>query len=381
MHAFVMIPYQSPFEEVFNTAIKPAIETAGLTGTVVKDEHYVGAIFEKIRDLIEQARLCIADVTGGNPNVMWEAAYSQAIGKPIVFIAQGTAQAIPFDVRHNRCIIYDLTPKGLEHLRLEIAQTIAAVLKDEKSDLHLMQQITVPKSIKSLSTSFVVAVNPLSYRAAYRVARGWKVRRAVTFSDYVGIRGLMRVFGLTLGMQQLPELINPDDFDDAALDREMHLYVIGSAKSNRWAGLIMERFFANRKIKWEFRPDPESRDILNPKVIIRVNGKEYSPVGWNETNRIQKDFGIVLRGANPRDSSYMLTLLAGRSSLGTEAASLAVTEPDCIRKLTQALMYRDIDPEDHRQGFIAVVSVECEGEDTEFATIIDKFHVWDVVRC
>jgi len=103
MQAFVMIPYKPPFEDVYEKAIKPAIEGAGLTATVVKDEHYVGAIFERIQGSIREAGLCLADVTGGNPNVMWEAAYGHALGKQVIFIAQGTADQIPFDVRHNNC--------------------------------------------------------------------------------------------------------------------------------------------------------------------------------------------------------------------------------------------------------------------------------------
>src|SRR5947208_15561072 len=103
MHAFVMIPYQPLFDKVFNDAIKPAIEAAELDAEVVREEHYIGSIFERILVLIKEARLCVADVTGGNPNVMAEVGYSQGIGPPIVFIAQGTAETTPFNIRHKRC--------------------------------------------------------------------------------------------------------------------------------------------------------------------------------------------------------------------------------------------------------------------------------------
>ena len=381
MQMFVMIPYKPPFDRVYGEAIKPAIEDAGLSAVLVKDEPYIGAIFEKIQGLIQEAELCLADVTGGNPNVMWEAAYAHALGKPVLFIAQGTAYDIPFDVRHNNCIMYDLSPEGLADLKRSIAQTTKAVREGQTSDLQLLREIVLPKRVGGASVPFVVATNPLTFMGAYRVQGGWRERPATTFSDYVGIRGLMRAFGMILGMQALPDLVNPDDFDDAALQRRMHLYLIGSSKANRWTGLVMEDFFRNRDPKWEFRPDPESKHIRNPRVIIRRNGEKYTPTGWKETSRVRNDFGIVIRGPNPIDSSLMIMVLAGRSALGTEAASLAVTNPGCIRELTRVLEFWDIDPDDHRQGFLAIVSVECKGKDAEFETVTDTFRIWEICKC
>lgn len=380
MKAFVMMPYRPEHQQVLDLAIRPALEEVGITATLVKDEQYVGPVFERIQSMITESLLCIADVTGGNPNVMWEAAYGEALGKPIVFIAQGSAEAIPFNIRQNRCILYDVTPAGLSTLQHDIVHTIRSIIAGETSDLQLLRQILLPKSIVGTPAPFVVVSSPLSYRMAYR-GTGWKERPAKTYSDYVGIRGLMRAFGLMLGMQALPELVSPDDFADEAMDRAMHLYLIGSPKANRWSGMMMERFFAERDTKWDFKPDPESKDLRNVKVVLRVNGNSYLPVHWKETHSLRKDFGIVLRGPNTARPGFMITVLAGRSALGSEAAALGVTDPECIRKLTRELVHRRIDPEDHRQAFCAVVSVECTGTDAEMATALDTFTVWDVQRC
>jgi len=131
-----------------------------LTATVVKDEHYMGAIFERIQGSIRDAGLCLADVTGGNPNVMWEAAYGHALGKQVIFIAQGTADQIPFDVRHNNCILYDLSSDALATLQRKIAETVRSVLEGQTSDLQILRQIVLPNSIKGASSSFVVAIRP-----------------------------------------------------------------------------------------------------------------------------------------------------------------------------------------------------------------------------
>lgn len=379
-NAFVMMPYRTEHQQVLDRAIRPALQATGMAATLVKDEQYIGPVFEQIQSLIADAHLCIADVTGGNPNVMWEAAYGEALGKPMIFIAQGAAEAIPFNIRQNRCILYTVTPDGMANLQRDITETVRAVLAGETSDLHLLRQMLLPKSITETPSTFVVAASPLSYRTVYHVA-GWRERPARTYYDYVGIRGLMRAFGLMLGMQTLPELVSPEDFADEALERMLHLYLIGSPKSNRWSGIMMERFFAGRDAKWDFKPHPESEDLRNVKIVLRANGRAFLPLGWKETTTRRKDFGIVLRGPNPTHPRFMMTVLAGRSALGSEAASLAVTEPSCIRKLTRELVHRDINPEDHHQAFCAVVSVECQGTDAEMATALDTFTVWEVQRC
>lgn len=380
MEAFVMIPYDGTFDNVLETAIKPAMAAAGLIPAVVREEVYLGPIFEQIQASINRSKLCLADVTGGNPNVMWEAAYAHALGKPVVFIAQGKPEAIPFDIRHNRCIMYDFSsPASLAELKDSIEQTIRAVLQGEASDLEAIRQIILPKSLNTSSTEFVVASNPLSWRAVAPAAEGFRSQPR-TISDYMGIRGLMRAFGLILGMQGLPELVNPDDFDDAVLKHQMQLYLIGSSKANRWTQILMKEFFIHRQSKWRFECDPASENIRNPKVNITVNRGLYTPLQWVEADRVHKDFGIVLRGPSPYDNSQMVTVLAGRSALGTEAASLAVTDPTCAKKLLREIKHHDIDPEDHRQAFLAVVSIERQGRDADFETVIDRFKVCDFVN-
>lgn len=146
MNAFVMMPYRPEHQQVMDLAIGPALQDVGVVATLVKDEQYVGPVFERIQSLIADARLCIADVTGGNPNVMWEAAYGEALGKPIVFIAQGTAEAIPFNIRQNRCILYAITPEGMSNLRRNITETVRSILAGETSDLHLLRQMLLPRA-------------------------------------------------------------------------------------------------------------------------------------------------------------------------------------------------------------------------------------------
>src|SRR5205823_226322 len=154
------------YDPILETAIKPAISDVGMTATIVKEEIYTGPVYERIEQSIRRAKFCVADVTGGNPNVMWETAFAHALGKPVIFVAQGTAESIPYDVRHNRCIMYNAqSQEDLANLRSEIAKTLRSFLAGETSDLQAIRQLILPKSIADSASEFVLAVNPLSWRA------------------------------------------------------------------------------------------------------------------------------------------------------------------------------------------------------------------------
>jgi len=333
-------------------------------------------VAEHIRELIRQSRVCIADLSESNPNVMYEIALAHSESRPVVLITQGEPEAIPFDVRHLRVIRY--TPGKKKALLEAIKQALRAAMEYEISPAARLRQMLVPKSIRGADYPFVVAASPLSYREAFRTRGGWKERPLGTYADHLGIRGLMQSFGLIFGLNRLPEFLNPDDFHDDVLSKPAHLFAVASPKTNRWTRLVLERFFENRTPRWEFQADPDSKDLRNPKVQLCVDGRPYEPVHQVEGGRLVWDFGVVLRGPSPFGPACMFMVLAGRSSRGTEATSLAATDPQCLEKLLKRLEEERIDVEDHRQAFCAVVSVAADRKNVNLGPDKDSFRVEDL---
>lgn len=121
---FVAMPFAQEFDAVYHV-IKTVVEEAGYHCIRVDERYLVGPIMADVNEQIENAEFVIADLTGKNPNVYFEAGYAAALRKPIIQIAQ-KAEDLPFDVRHLRIFIYKLEMLGDRKLAENLRQAIQA---------------------------------------------------------------------------------------------------------------------------------------------------------------------------------------------------------------------------------------------------------------
>lgn len=87
--------------------VKPAAEAAGRFKVPVRADEVraPGSITAKVVRDIVKADVCIADLTGRNPNVMYEVAIAHAADKPVILLQQ-EAGGPPFDFTDERVIRY-----------------------------------------------------------------------------------------------------------------------------------------------------------------------------------------------------------------------------------------------------------------------------------
>lgn len=363
---FLIHPYEEPFTTIRDTVLVPAIKQCGMQPVVAETAPYAGPVAPQIIEFIESAKACVADLTGNNPNVVYEVAVAHSKGIPVILITQGTPEGIPFDIRHHRVIEYANTPEGLTKLSAWLTAALEATGKRRELPVGLLRQMLVPRSLGAQSGPYIVAATPFSWQASGR-GGGWKDRTAGTYGDHLGIRGLMQAFGLIFGLDRLPELMDPDDFEEGALEKgEANIYTIASPKANQLTGVMMKKFFAQREPRWRFAADPEAEDLRRPKPILMMEGRPYQPARRVPGDRLIYDFGLLIRGPRPSYPDYMFMAMAGRSARGTEATCLAATDPDCLQILSESLRAEGVDLEDHKQAFCAVVSVcACRGDKGE----------------
>ncbi len=130
---FVLMPFTKPSDEVYRKIIVPAVLQAGLKVMRTNQIFTSGSIMEQIRSAIQQSRLCIADLTGRNPNVLYELGIAQTLGKPSILMTQNLDD-VPSDIRQYRIIQYDLQSKQLDATKQALSHSILMALGSDRLD-------------------------------------------------------------------------------------------------------------------------------------------------------------------------------------------------------------------------------------------------------
>ncbi|MFC5456972.1 hypothetical protein [Prosthecobacter fluviatilis] len=113
LFCFVLMPFSSDFDDIYQFGIKDACQAAGAYCERVDEQHYNERMLDRIYNQIAKADLIIADMTGKNANVFYEVGYAHALGKPTVLLTQNAAD-IPFDLTQFLHIVYEKKLKVLQ---------------------------------------------------------------------------------------------------------------------------------------------------------------------------------------------------------------------------------------------------------------------------
>jgi hypothetical protein len=109
MRCFVMMPFKPEFRDI-RTDIREAASRAQVE-CIWNDEIFdVGRITEQIVVEIKKSWACIAEITGRNPNVVWELGFAAALGKPTIILAQSSDDLF-FDLKDQWTIIYKVNER------------------------------------------------------------------------------------------------------------------------------------------------------------------------------------------------------------------------------------------------------------------------------
>ena len=109
---FIAMPFSEDFDPVYRELIAPAIRAAQLdpirVDALIGTDYIIHDIWRSIRG----ARVVIADITGLNPNVMYELGIAHAMAKPACILCtvdegERFLDVLPFDIRMYRVIRYE----------------------------------------------------------------------------------------------------------------------------------------------------------------------------------------------------------------------------------------------------------------------------------
>jgi len=134
---FVVMPFASLFQLQYKNVIRPAVEATGLKCKRGDEIYSKADIVADIWKSLREAQLVVAELTGRNPNVLYEIGLAHAIGKPIIFLTRNKDD-VPFDLKALRYLYYETDdPFWGEHLIESLKSMIMNVLDNPELSKHL----------------------------------------------------------------------------------------------------------------------------------------------------------------------------------------------------------------------------------------------------
>ncbi len=119
---FILTPFHKKFDEAYNT-IKKVCDSTDIRCIRGDEQNFKGDIFSHVLLNIVQAKLIIANISGRNPNVMYELGLAHALDKNVILVAE-TLQDIPVDLKSKRIVTYTNTQELEKNLPLELLKII-----------------------------------------------------------------------------------------------------------------------------------------------------------------------------------------------------------------------------------------------------------------
>ncbi len=125
---FVMMPFKSPFDVYYTSIYKPAIKNSKLVAVRADDLFRPSAIVSDLWQMIQDAKVILAELTTKNANVFYELGLSHAVGKPVILVSE-TMDDVPFDLQQLRVLLYDKDdPNWGDKLKADITSSINETL-------------------------------------------------------------------------------------------------------------------------------------------------------------------------------------------------------------------------------------------------------------
>lgn len=119
--------------------VDPAVRTFGYSLIRADRISVPGAITNQIVKLVRDADLVIADLSGMNPNVLYELGLRHAFNLPVIQMAERD-ERLPFDIAAARTIFYETSFQGVISARETLIQFIDSI---ETQQFHLDSPVAI----------------------------------------------------------------------------------------------------------------------------------------------------------------------------------------------------------------------------------------------
>lgn len=124
-NAFVALPYESGGIGELKAAVRQALADHDVVEMAPSES--TDWSYESLKDAVQRSDFVIADLTGANPNVMFEIGLALGLNKPLLLLSQQSGTTLPSDVQARQVAIYkpDNVPEVRKYVDYWLRDTLA----------------------------------------------------------------------------------------------------------------------------------------------------------------------------------------------------------------------------------------------------------------
>ncbi len=142
---FVLMPFKPELNLVYQYGIKPAIKKLdkdyNIETEIERADDKLSVDRDKVETIansIKSSELIIIDITGFNPNVLWELGYCTALSKNLILISQNSSN-LPFNITTRDIYTYEFSYEGLEKMQVELPKKIENIVNKIQKTKHSLR--------------------------------------------------------------------------------------------------------------------------------------------------------------------------------------------------------------------------------------------------